>query len=613
MRISRFWFRFGLLLAIGIANTAGIIFAASSASGLAGVFCDTTLSGLRNHVAAKSLNEPPNHRSSGTRKVLVLRPTFSDDTTDPFPPARAELLDEVAGFYATNSYHKLDLKFTVSPLLPLAKKQSDYVNQNYDLQVDASRTALEQGLDPDEYDFCAIFSRSYLPDHGVAEIGGKFSVCGDQTDAGVLAHELGHNLGLYHANSWRGKNESVIGEGESREYGNGYNVMGGKIEGLETCHFGTWEKHELGWLPDSAIPLITNSATVTLYPFDHDFIETGKDYAIRVPKDERDYWIEYRPTIRNHVHSKDGLFILWSPSRLLGPGTLLLDMHPTFQIWNDPLLIGQSFTDKEAGITFTVLARSGEGLELSIAFETKTSHNLPPAVEISTDKTSAAVDEPITFQANASDPDGNEISYFWTFSDGAVAWGPTALKAFPYRSYGIACCAVSDRKGQVTYRNVQVKIGNGFGVTISGRVTTSSGTVVQGAHIEASYFEAWTDNEGVFLLSVPWPEVDLNAFYEGVSFSPAGFSNPLNTSESKTGIDFTIPEFAAKLGTIRRQDGAIFVVWPDPCDGCVLQIARDTASGWQAVGVDPLAGHIYQIENISGASPNGYFRLMRPF
>src|SRR5436190_10041735 len=101
-------------------------------------FCDFSRIEAKNRTTTTALAEGLDERATGTRKVLILRPAFKDDSNDPFPPGREGLLDEVAGFYATNSYHKLMLEFTISPLLPLAEDKSFYLNRNYDLQVDVA-------------------------------------------------------------------------------------------------------------------------------------------------------------------------------------------------------------------------------------------------------------------------------------------------------------------------------------------------------------------------------------------------------------------------------------------------------------------------------------------
>ena len=86
-------------------------------------FCDFSRIEAKNRTTTTALAEGLDERATGTRKVLILRPAFKDDSNDPFPPGREGLLDEVAGFYATNSYHKLMLEFTISPLLPLAESR----------------------------------------------------------------------------------------------------------------------------------------------------------------------------------------------------------------------------------------------------------------------------------------------------------------------------------------------------------------------------------------------------------------------------------------------------------------------------------------------------------
>jgi hypothetical protein len=66
---------------------------------------------------------------------------------------------------------------------------------------------------------------------GLASVGGK-GVWLQSTGAGVTAHELGHNWGLWHANWWdTTANDGVVGAGTHVEYGNVYDTMGAASAG----------------------------------------------------------------------------------------------------------------------------------------------------------------------------------------------------------------------------------------------------------------------------------------------------------------------------------------------------------------------------------------------
>ena len=90
-----------------------------------------------------------------------------------------------------------------------AARRAGYETQNYPLDIVAFTSV-------PEYDF-----------GGLAAVGGK-SVWLQSMGAGVTAHELGHNYGLWHANYWIATN-SIIGLGTNLEYGNIFDTMGNAI------------------------------------------------------------------------------------------------------------------------------------------------------------------------------------------------------------------------------------------------------------------------------------------------------------------------------------------------------------------------------------------------
>ncbi len=84
----------------------------------------------------------------------------------------------------------------------------------------------------------------------------------------VLAHEVGHEIGVMHANAWSCRGTSLDMGCYHSEYGNPYDVMG---TGYYASHFNAFYKDILGWLSTSSKVSITKSGSYTLAP-----IETQK-------------------------------------------------------------------------------------------------------------------------------------------------------------------------------------------------------------------------------------------------------------------------------------------------------------------------------------------------
>src|SRR5688500_12627448 len=92
-------------------------------------FCGTQHSGAAflQNIRATQVNPT---RTRGLKKILVARPTFSNDAADPFPPEHRTVLQHVQQFFHDSSYGTLDLVFTVSPLVPIAQDKEYYRFRN---------------------------------------------------------------------------------------------------------------------------------------------------------------------------------------------------------------------------------------------------------------------------------------------------------------------------------------------------------------------------------------------------------------------------------------------------------------------------------------------------
>ena len=81
----------------------------------------------------------------------------------------------------------------------------------------------------------------------------------------ILAHEMGHGLGVLHAGSWECSGPSLENNCEHLEYGNPYDAMG---NGRYSKHFNAFYKDKLGWLGAADKVLIETNGTYTLSPLE---------------------------------------------------------------------------------------------------------------------------------------------------------------------------------------------------------------------------------------------------------------------------------------------------------------------------------------------------------
>src|SRR5207249_3422969 len=84
-------------------------------------------------------------------------------------------------------------------------------------------------------------------------------------DTGGIAHELGHNFGLYHSHLLDCGTSILSGVCSVQEYGDLYDTMGG-----EDGHFNSVQKSRLGWLGSGVVPIttVTASGTYALEPYE---------------------------------------------------------------------------------------------------------------------------------------------------------------------------------------------------------------------------------------------------------------------------------------------------------------------------------------------------------
>src|SRR6185503_18598365 len=103
-----------------------------------------------------------------------------------------------------------------------------------------------------------------FPWGGLGEVGGGNSfIQGPTFGADFVEHELGHNLGVWHAGGWSTDDESVIGPGRHVEYGNAFDVMGTGFGHLNGAF-----KSTLGWLQESNITTVMVDGTYRVYALD---------------------------------------------------------------------------------------------------------------------------------------------------------------------------------------------------------------------------------------------------------------------------------------------------------------------------------------------------------
>lgn len=175
----------------------------------------------------------------------------------------------------------------------------------------------------------------------------------------VLAHEMGHELGVMHANAWDCDGPSLIASCRHQEYGNYFDVMG---QGAYSEHFNVFYKDMLGWLRPADKTVVTKTGTYTLAPLE---ATSGvRAVILRSPRFDvgvapKVAYLEYRQPIgfdRLLPAQSAGIFInyLTNGTWFSNAPWLINANYATdsrhFWEWQPALMPGGSFSDSRYGI-----------------------------------------------------------------------------------------------------------------------------------------------------------------------------------------------------------------------------------------------------------------------
>jgi Bacterial Ig domain/Concanavalin A-like lectin/glucanases superfamily/PKD domain/Putative Ig domain/Galactose oxidase, central domain/Calx-beta domain len=468
--------------------------------------------------------------TTGTKKLLYLRVAFPDIMRDPQTEAACyENLRKATEYYMTNSYGQFYLTPTVAPLVVLPYPQSWYnasrdaidndPNGEFVLRDHALEIAARMGYDPSAYDLDVV---EYIggPGNfsGLGYVGGRGvwlkTDPGKPSSVAVLTHELGHNLGLYHANYWVTEPVSVTGPGKNQEYGNKFDVMG-STGGTTMGPMVAVHKAVLGWLSPGAVHRVTANGVYRIYQGDQDRADADKRYAIAVNMDsERDYWFEFRQTHTTLPNFMNGLMVNWSSwgsgfrnDQVFGSngGAHLLDMTPGSRPGSSfagadsrddaGLVIGQTYSDPSVDVHVTPIFKSKIVNQTDIPYMDVVVNrgpfpgNLKPSLRIQATTLNAIVGVPISFSATGVDGQGDTLAYSWEFGDKTVSTDNSRLQekfwALPGRY--VVQCTVSDMKGLRTIKSILVTIQKPveepLGPIASGTIRDGNNQPVEGVYV----------------------------------------------------------------------------------------------------------------------------------
>jgi len=330
------------------------------------------------------------YQTTGARKILLIMIDFSDFPGGAVSRATAQAsLNDVTAFIRSNAYNQIEFTVKdVTPVLRMPRTGASYVNNpddpmygySFDMMQDARTAAASAGYNPTNYDFDIVaFANIGFPWGGLGYVGWTGSWVQGDFHRGVTAHELGHNLGNWHANSW--VSSTVIGtNGTHVEYGNPFDVLGGAYNYPRNHHSANF-KFLNGWLPNDYLHTVTTGGTYRIYAQDFGGnLLSARKYGIRIPVgivaggETMDYWLDFRQGYTGNASTADGAVLKWGNDLGTQSASRLLDTQPATlgNMEDAPLLVGRTFTDAERSLSITTLSKGGSGndsyLDIQISF-----------------------------------------------------------------------------------------------------------------------------------------------------------------------------------------------------------------------------------------------------
>ncbi len=313
-------------------------------------------------------------------QLAVVLINFSDNTSQPFTPTTVSNAlfnspNGVAAYFTEQSHGKTGLNGTVFGWYTIAAPSTD-CDANFQLWASQAQAKVGSAIDGYSnvmYIFPTIAS---CPWAGLGDMPGGETWINGYVQLRVMAHELGHNFGVHHANSLdcnvSGTRVALAAAAScvSTEYGDPFSIMGS----ASTRQFPAFHKGELGWLQPTSTYTVTSSGSYTIAASE---LDTASTQLLRIPRTGGALYVDVRQQYGTYFDNftpgsspVSGVMIRTGPSAYNRSQPSLVDTTPNTagpSAWNDAALaVGQSVTDPVSGVTITTTAITAGGAVVSV-------------------------------------------------------------------------------------------------------------------------------------------------------------------------------------------------------------------------------------------------------
>lgn len=293
----------------------------------------------------------PNRYASA--RIALLLVNFSDDTRTPWTQAQMETAMQTnTRWYDEVSHGKQTTTFQVFGwyTMPSPKAGCDYIR----IENEAVAAARAAGVDLSGYNIVA-FAFPSNADCAWAGLGGggNFWLNGNNS-LRVISHEVGHVLGIGHANSLRCTDGQYTDPATCtrNEYGSPFDVMGAASSG----HFHPGAKTYLDYIEErtgtQGLQTVTRSGEYDVFPY---ATATTQVKALGIPRlGSGRMYVEYRTAFGFDASLGSRI----GPRVQLTTGTnTLIDLTPATTTWDDAsLTVGATYDEAGTGIRVQLLS-----------------------------------------------------------------------------------------------------------------------------------------------------------------------------------------------------------------------------------------------------------------
>lgn len=394
----------------------------------------------------------------GVQSTLLILVNFSDlPSSQPFTPAQAsaEVYGPTSDFNYENSYQQTSLTGDTTPWYTIAQTSTTCDYGAISTQANAAATAGGYNLANYKRLIYALSGNS-CSWWGLGTIGGNPSRSWINSKFGfvvrVIAHEFGHNLGLYHSHSLDCGANVVGGTCTTAEYGDVLDVMGGVQVSGAAGHFNAFQKEQLGWLNAGiSPPLTTVLAGAAQYSIGNmEAVRSATSRALKVGNTvaacgilpNEWYYIEKREPVgfdgflSTVPGTAEAGVVLHRVYESDPDSSFLLDMSPATTAWADVALkAGNSFTDPVTGLVIQSSSVAVGSASVNVSYAPSSCAN-PPQVGVfpySTQWTTPGVAASYSVKVTNMDSCGCPASSYGVSATPPVGWtvapGQTAVLA----------------------------------------------------------------------------------------------------------------------------------------------------------------------------------------